>query len=400
MKAIVKILIIIIGTASCQISTKKEESKIRTFNLREKPEISEIKLSDLGFVDIEYIPLETTDQSAIGRFGLRSVTDRFIIGDSFYIIKQFNSIVKFRDDGSFETRIGTLGRGPNEFQVAHDIDLDVENNKLYLVSGFQEKCNVYSESGEFVRTFKIPFHGPVQFRFDNNKILCYFENLQGNIENSYVVTDTLGEILKNFPNKYPFTLNKTGVVGIGRENLFYQFNRRLFKKEVYSDTIYVFEDMVFKPHIVIDVGNRLLTPEVRAQGDANYLGENYMSPRHLFEFGDYIYYEYTYSFVRLKSNIRYGLIGSKTTDFQAFIDADQGLINDLDGGLNLLPETIKDNNTLISWTEAINIKKHITSDKFRNSRPKYPEKKKELEKLANSLKETDNPVLMLVRLKE
>ena len=189
MKAIVKILIIIIGTASCQISTKKEESKIRTFNLREKPEISEIKLSDLGFVDIEYIPLETTDQSAIGRFGLRSVTDRFIIGDSFYIIKQFNSIVKFRDDGSFETRIGTLGRGPNEFQVAHDIDLDVENNKLYLVSGFQEKCNVYSESGEFVRTFKIPFHGPVQFRFDNNKILCYFENLQGNIENSYVVTE-------------------------------------------------------------------------------------------------------------------------------------------------------------------------------------------------------------------
>ncbi len=400
MKSIITIIILIFGTVSCQISTRKEESKIRTFDLREKPEISEIKLSDLGFVDIEYIPLETNDQSSMGRFGLRAVTDRFIVGNGFYIIKQFNAIVKFRDDGSFETRIGTLGRGPTEFQVAHDIDLDVENHKMYLVSGFQEKFNVYSESGEFVRTFKIPFHTPIQFRFDDNKILCYFENLQGNIENSYAVMDTLGEIIKNFPNKYPFTLNKTGAVGVGRENLFYQFDNRLYKKEVYSDTIYVFEDMGFKPHIVIDVGDRLLTPEARAQHDLFYLGENYMSPRHLFEFGDYIYYEYTYSFVRLKSNIRYGLIGSKTTDFQAFIDADQGLINDLDGGLNLLPETIKDNNTLISWTEAINIKKHITSDKFRNSRPKYPEKKKELEKLANSLKETDNPVLMLVRLKE
>lgn len=400
MKSIITIIILIFGTVSCQISTRKEESKIRTFELREKPEISEIKLSDLGFVDIEYIPLETNDQSSMGRFGLRAVTDRFIVGNGFYIIKQFNAIVKFRDDGSFETRIGTLGRGPTEFQVAHDIDLDVENHKMYLVSGFQEKFNVYSESGEFVRTFKIPFHTPIQFRFDDNKILCYFENLQGNIENSYAVMDTLGEIIKNFPNKYPFTLNKTGAVGVGRENLFYQFDNRLYKKEVYSDTIYVFEDMGFKPHIVIDVGDRLLTPEARAQHDLFYLGENYMSPRHLFEFGDYIYYEYTYSFVRLKSNIRYGLIGSKTTDFQAFIDADQGLINDLDGGLNLLPETIKDNNTLISWTEAINIKKHVTSDKFRNSRPKYPEKKKELEKLANSLKETDNPVLMLVRLKE
>ena len=32
--------------------------------------------------------------------------------------------------------------------------------------------------------------------------------------------------------------------------------------------------------------------------------------------------------------------------------------------------------------------------------PKYPEKKKQLEKLANSLNENDNPVLMLVKLKE
>ena len=31
---------------------------------------------------------------------------------------------------------------------------------------------------------------------------------------------------------------------------------------------------------------------------------------------------------------------------------------------------------------------------------KYPEKKKQLEQLANSLDENDNPVLMLVKLKE
>jgi len=400
MKSIITIIILIFGTVSCQISTRNGDSKLKTFDLREKPEISEIKLSDLGFVDIEYIPLETNDKSAMGRFGLRSVTDRFIVGNSCYIIKQFSAILKFRDDGSFVTSIGTLGRGPTEFQVAHDIDLDVENYKIYLVSGFQKKCNVYSESGEFVRTFKIPFHGPVQFRFDNDKILCYFENLQGNIENSFVVINTMGEIIKSFPNKYPFTQNKTGAVGVVRENLFYQFNNRLFKKEVYSDTIYVFEEMVFKPHIVIEVGDRLLTPEARAQYDLFYLGENYIRPIHLFEFGDYIYYEYTYRVIPKTNNLRYGFIGSKTTYFQVFINADQGLINDLDGGLNILPETIKDNNTLISWTEAINIKKHVTSDKFRNSRPKYPEKKKELEKLANSLKETDNPVLMLVRLKE
>jgi hypothetical protein len=37
---------------------------------------------------------------------------------------------------------------------------------------------------------------------------------------------------------------------------------------------------------------------------------------------------------------------------------------------------------------------------FINSEVKLLEKKKELEKLANSLKETDNPVLVLVSLKK
>jgi hypothetical protein len=56
--------------------------------------------------------------------------------------------------------------------------------------------------------------------------------------------------------------------------------------------------------------------------------------------------------------------------------------------------------TLISCIDTIIVKAHVTSEAFKNSTSKYPEKAKELEKLANSLKETDNPVLMLVRLKK
>ncbi len=45
------------------------------------------------------------------------------------------------------------------------------------------------------------------------------------------------------------------------------------------------------------------------------------------------------------------------------------------------------------------LKNHVAANAFRSSRPKYPEKKQKLEKLANSLKETDNPVLVLISLK-
>ena len=65
---------------------------------------------------------------------------------------------------------------------------------------------------------------------------------------------------------------------------------------------------------------------------------------------------------------------------------------DICGSGKLIKQAIKN--------RPINIKAIVSSDKFNKSVPKYPEKTKELKRLANSLKETDNPVLMLVRLKK
>jgi hypothetical protein len=55
---------------------------------------------------------------------------------------------------------------------------------------------------------------------------------------------------------------------------------------------------------------------------------------------------------------------------------------------------------LVYGIDAFKLKEHVASKAFKNSKPKYPEKKKALEKLVNSLDENDNPVLMLVKLKE
>ena len=49
---------------------------------------------------------------------------------------------------------------------------------------------------------------------------------------------------------------------------------------------------------------------------------------------------------------------------------------------------------------VFNLKVHVSGNEFKNKVNIYPEKKKDLEKLANSLKETDNPVLVLVSLKK
>ena len=94
-----------------------------------------------------------------------------------------------------------------------------------------------------------------------------------------------------------------------------------------------------------------------------------------------------------------GFIGFKDRDAYLLIK-DRGIINDIDGGPSLFFKMAKDKNTVISWINAYELKDYVRSEDFKNSTPKYPEKKTELEKLANSLDENDNPVLMLVKLKE
>jgi hypothetical protein len=402
MKNLIIALILVSIGYGCKNVKSANDSGIVTFDLKELPEISNVKLTDLGFTDIEYFPLETSEQSVI------SFTDnvflgptppiKIVVGEGFYLIHQFNTILKFREDGSFVTKIGTAGRGPKEFTVAHDININIEDRNIYLVSGWQKKFNVYSENGEFVRTFQMPLYALIEFSIVDNNILCYCENHMGNIENSYMLLDTNGLVIKSFPNNFPFKNHDAFV--LRSENLFYKFNNQSFKKEAYSDTIYVYEKMDFKPHLVIEVGKKLITKDVRSMYNGMDIAKNYIQQLNLFEFGDYIYYDFIYRFALPDVLLTYSFIGSKKNNFQALFNRSEGIINDLDGGPNILPRTVKDDNTIIALVDAVQLKTHVASETFKNSSPKYPEKKIKLEKLANSLKETDNPVLVLVRLKK
>ena len=80
-----------------------------------------------------------------------------------------------------------------------------------------------------------------------------------------------------------------------------------------------------------------------------------------------------------------------------------GLVNDLDNGPNFKIQnvvTIDDAEYLISWINAFELKTHINSEAYKNSTPLHPEKKKEMEQLANRMDENNNPVLVLVKLKK
>jgi hypothetical protein len=80
-----------------------------------------------------------------------------------------------------------------------------------------------------------------------------------------------------------------------------------------------------------------------------------------------------------------------------------GIFNDFDAGVRFQPENYyeeKNREYIISLINPIDIKALVKTNEFKRSQPKYPEKKKELEQLATSLKETDNQILMIVKLKK
>ena len=52
---------------SCKISNPKIENDVLTFDLKEMPKQTTLKLTDLGATDIQYIPLETNEQCLILR---------------------------------------------------------------------------------------------------------------------------------------------------------------------------------------------------------------------------------------------------------------------------------------------------------------------------------------------
>jgi hypothetical protein len=376
----------------CSNPRLKENRSMQVFHLKDISRISTSKLSDLGVIDIQYIPLETDSSNQVKQF-IRIETDN----NSFFI-SDLHKISKYASDGKYITNIGKRGRGPNEYNFVIDFSIDTLKDEIYILNGNRINCkiNIYSFDGEFIKSFSSPKYTS-HLNCVNNMLLCYLSNVDGIIETSYILINNNGEIEKIFPNKYPY--KEVNVPrGFQSEFLFYSFNNQLYTKEIYSDTIFIFDSIGFSPAYILDFGIKPLSPELR-EHISNFeefiqVSTQTLIVRSLLETNDFIYAEFTYnklwySFIRFKNRVKYFLLNTE-----------QGIINDIDGGPNIKFRTTKNNNTILSWINAYELKAYVKSDKFRNFTPRYPEKKKKLEKLAASLNENDNPVLILVKLKE
>ena len=89
------------------------------------------------------------------------------------------------------------------------------------------------------------------------------------------------------------------------------------------------------------------------------------------------------------------LYNKRTKDLKLL--KDEGLLNDVDGGIPFFPRKHIKENELIAWKNADEFKEEILSLDYDTQKAKYGERFEKVYQLAKSLKEDDNPVLIIAK---
>ena len=183
------------------------------------------------------------------------------------------------------------------------------------------------------------------------------------------------------------------------ENINYSLDNKLYFKYWLSDTVYsIDQSNNITSSLILNSGGNQLTSAILANLSSFEQMSESLIVSSIIESSHYLFYNYTYKKVGYFRV--YDKVTQRTTDKTMKSLAQEKWINDdIIGGVDFEPKYCI-NGILYSWVDAFTLKTYVSSESFKNSVVKDPEKKKTLETLANSLKDTDNPVLIVVNTKE
>ena len=131
----------------------------------------EKKLVLQDFMDVEYIPLETTDDILCAG-SVWAVSEHLILATNF---NQDGNIFLFdRESGKALRKINHKGQSGEEYTSALGFVLDEENNELYVSDTYGRKILVYDLDGNFKRklSWKGDFMFGEIFSFDQKHLIC------------------------------------------------------------------------------------------------------------------------------------------------------------------------------------------------------------------------------------
>lgn len=383
--------IIFIALIPVLLFTNCSERKTEMFILDPtETETRDINLSEMAS-DIWYIPLS----NQVLFMSINSIE----IKNSIIFVSTGSTLALYNLDGGFIGEINKAGRGPNEYIKLRDFTVDSENKLLYILDYSKVIC--YDYEGNFKNKFSVGHLTYGDILFQDNK-LYLFGTLGPAADDMclWSIFDITGNELTSKMDNLEYD-----PYSVEPMNGYYKYNNNICYWSVVYDTVFSIIEQGYEPRYLYKDGSyRPLRTTPREA----------LAPIDLMETDRYIisqfFYQYNYNYEVIdkknnKSIILTDVDGNSSKTFNnGGIDFNWYYFsNDLDNGLYFEPVKyvkIKSDEYLIGYVLPLNLKAHVATEVFKNSTPKYPEKKKQLEHLANSLDENDNTVLMLVKLKE
>ena len=399
-----------------------------------KNKVEELKLSDVA-ADIEIIPLETNNESVIGYiFNMAT-------GNESLIFNEMNRVSRFsRTDGKCINTIGKLGTGPTDVYYCEGVGLDESKQYIHLFTSPEIKT--YDFTGDFVKSVKVAFPGASMsaeanpgrdtrnyLYFNNRHILRRMLPVFDGTKDIWqlAMTDTTGHYFAKYSEPscvmYQNELNKYNSGGKGFEpeqvgymwganspvlNRYYNHVNCLFDS---NDTIYRYSEKenALSPRYILRCGER---PSFQ---DMHQLNKPWGYFKYIFvvdvlETKDFLY------LVAEKDRSSYLLqVDRKSSSIQAIENkgeikeskfmnvrhrkvSNPQFTNDLCGGLPFYPRS-QTNNQWIALYEAADLLEQIDTDNLKNSDVLLPKKRDQLVQILQTLKEDDNPIVMIVTLK-
>jgi len=380
--------VLVLFVCSCK---NKEISEIKTINVLTQ-EGTELKgLSEIA-TDIQYIPLETHPDGLM-KFVNYLKTD----ADKFYISTVIE-ILCFDRSGKFLYKLDQQGRGPNEYVYISDYDINSEKKQMItLTRGKLYFYNIADNGFSLLKHLDLSIQPQyADFIPGQDNIMLSFTAATGENEYQTVIINPEGDTLFKKPNYYRFTKNTKVYMGFSADNIIYPMDDIIRIKGLFSDTLFSLKsNREIVPYMIMNIEGKGITTDFLANVDAAAASSGtspasgFLMISQLNETEKYLFYRYYYQ------QSGKWIVYDKKTEEERFFDSKILLKDDISGGVNVEPKFVCDG-VIYSWTDALSFKKHMSDGEFRDSEVKNPQRKAELEKLAASISEDDNHILIAI----
>jgi hypothetical protein len=301
----------------------------------------DVKLSE--FSDhVQYIPLETSEGSIIGGNKRIDVTDNYIIvrdGDNCFLFDKQN--------GSYIRKIGSKGRGPNEYV------------RLGFVNPIKERIYFHHEStdllefdveGQFIRSIKTPTDdsldwSPYDYTFFNDSFIGSFQNVFGTLKNWMILFNSESTI-HIFPNRniHPHTDPRHLYLP---QTHFYHYNDNIFFRDDFNDTVYLVTENAISPYLVFNAGKNSLPYEAKWWPLEKLRNTLLLFTLGFMESESYVFF---FIFGRPENQVLIGVYNKKNRELK-IADAKSGIENDIDHFISFRFHQLY-NKELIGWIDA------------------------------------------------